>query len=108
MPQSTVSLNLTAEQVEVLVVDMEIDKTKLYAMNNNLFRPPVSLPAYTNGHYIIFTDGTADQHEQYVTAIYGADYAKEPLVKSRGLTVYGGPTYKFLMDENLVTVVTVG
>jgi hypothetical protein len=105
MSQSTVSLNLSSEQLEVLVQDVGIDANKIYAMNNNAYRPPVSLSAYTNGHYIFFTDGTTEQHQQYITAIFGESYAQEPFTKSRGLTVYEGPTAKFIQPSNLVKIV---
>lgn len=105
MTLSTVSLNLNSEQLEVLVQDVGMDADQIYAMNNNIYRPPVSLPAYTNGHYVFFTNGTVAQQSQYITAIFGASYAENPVIKNRGLTIYAGPTAQFINPENLVNVI---
>ncbi|QLE46372.1 hypothetical protein FD723_39875 (plasmid) [Nostoc sp. C052] len=105
MSLSTVSLNLNSEQLEVLVQDVGMDADQIYAMNNNVYRPPVSLPAYTNGHYIFFTSGSTEQQSQYITAIFGESYAENPVIKNRGLTIYAGPTAQFISPENLVKIV---
>lgn len=100
------SLQLTAEQAELLIVDMEIPLTSLWMVANNEVPIQSTVTALTNGFHLIFLDGTTEQHEAYSAAFFGEPYRENLVLVNRGISVYAGKAALFRRDELKVTVTT--
>lgn len=105
MPTMTpASLTLTADQKEILVGQLAIDTTKLNFVNNTVVDPGLLVDAYTSGHYLIFVDGTHEQHINFYKKMYTTQTVPELAIKVQGLWVYETPSAKFNKPETKVTV----
>jgi hypothetical protein len=104
MPTATpAALTLTVDQKEVLV-DIEVDIAKLLLVNNHDIDPGLPVDGYSSGHYLLFVEGTQEQHIAFYKKMYATATTPDLAIKIRGLWVYGSPSARFNNAENKVTV----
>jgi hypothetical protein len=104
MPTSApAALTLTAAQKEDLL-SIEVDTTKLLLINNTEVDPGLPVDGYSSGHYLMFVEGTQEQHVAFYKKMYGTATIPELEIKVHGLWIYQTPSAKFNKPENKVTV----
>lgn len=104
MPTVPNNLSLNEKQIEVLS-EMGIAPTSVYIIKGEtLHASAVRVDGYTNGHYVFFLEGTASEHAMFLKYLYGDNYAIIMPARFRSISIYGGPTQKYVTAENLVNV----
>lgn len=100
------NLMLTDGQIEVLG-EMGIDTNVIYIIKGeSLHSSAVRVDGFTNGHYVFFFEGSAAEHAVYLRYLFGDHYTLIMPARFRNISIYGGPTQKYVNPQNLVTVQT--
>lgn len=100
------NLMLNEGQIEVLV-EMGITPESVYIIKGeSLHHSAVRIDGYTNGHYVFFMEGTATEHAMFLKYLFGENYGLIMPTRFRSISVYGGPTQKYVTPGNLVNVQT--
>jgi hypothetical protein len=104
MPVVPNNLMLSEGQVEVLS-EMGIHPDAIYIIKGEtLHASAVRIDGYTNGHYVFFLEGNATEHATFLKYLFGDNYSLILPTRFRGVSVYGGPTQKYVTGQNLVSV----
>lgn len=100
------NLMLNEGQIEVLV-EMQITPDSVYIIKGeSLHQSAVRIDGYTNGHYVFFLEGSATDHAMFLKYLYGDNYTLIMPTRFRSISIYGGPTQKYVNPANLVNVKT--
>lgn len=97
------ALTLTADQKECLLTS-KIDITNLILINNLNVDPSLPVDAYSTGHYLLFFDGTPENHVAFFKKMYSTATNPELELKAHGIYAYQAASAKFNTPENKVTV----
>lgn len=103
---ASITLNLDSDQGALLTNEYELDLTQVFVVTNDAINASAPVNGYSlgPGAYMLFLDGMQNQHEAFLTTMFGSDkfYLE---AKVRNLHLYGTPASKQTKAENLVTVV---
>lgn len=97
------SLSFTTDQKDILL-KIGVDTTKLLLINNHDIDPGLPVDGYSSGHYLLFVEGTQEQHVAFFKRMYTTQTTPELAIKVPGLWVYETPSAKFNKVENKVSV----
>jgi hypothetical protein len=102
---TSISVNFTTDQGAVLT-DYSIDTTNIYHVDSNAAGATAPIAGHIVGPipYVLFMQGTPEQHQSYLKALYRTTDTFELEFKGYDMFLYKTPATKHAIPTNLVTV----